>query len=327
MSTSTRQGVLLVNLGTPQAPTAAAVRRYLAEFLADRRVVELPRLLWLPLLYGVILPLRCKRVAHNYASIWMPEGSPLAVYTQRQAHALQQALDRPVVAAFRYGQPSLRSGLAQLEEQGCEDILILPLYPQFSATTSSTVFDGIAQIYQQRRQMPSLQWIAQYHAEPAYIAALAASVEKHWQANGRGERLLMSFHGLPQRNVDQGDPYQQHCKTTARLLATALDLQDTQWAVAYQSRFGKQVWLQPYTEPMLKEWAEHGLRDVDIICPGFPADCLETLEEIRIQVAESFCQAGGEKLNYIPALNDDPAHIEALANLIRPRLTPTTESP
>ncbi|MGJ8670012.1 MAG: ferrochelatase [Oceanococcus sp.] len=317
-----KTGVLLVNLGTPQAPTAAEVRRYLAEFLADKRVVEIPRLLWLPLLYGIILPLRCKRVAGNYAQIWLDRGSPLAVYTSDIAHALQEQLGCPVVAAYRYGQPSLQTGLDALQEQGCDGIAVLPLYPQFSATTSATVFDKVSDIYRQRRDMPSLNWIAEYHADPGYIHALANSVQQHWQQNERAERLLMSFHGLPQRNVDEGDPYQKQCRITGQLLAEALELKSDEWGLTYQSRFGKQVWLQPYTEPTLQSWAEQGVRSVDIICPGFPADCLETLEEIRIQAAETFVAAGGKALRYIPALNSEPEHIDALAQLLQPYLIP-----
>ncbi len=315
-----KQGLLLVNLGTPAAPTASAVRRYLAEFLADRRVIEIPRLLWLPLLYGVILPLRCKRVARNYASIWLDEGSPLAVYTRRQAQALQQKLEIPVEPAFRYGEPSIAHALAKLERAGCDDIILLPMYPQFSATTSATVFDAVAAYYAKRRSMPGLQWINAYQTHPDYIQALAASVRKHWQDKGRSEKLLMSFHGLPQVNVDRGDPYQAHCQATAQALAQTLDLADGAWGLAFQSRFGKQVWLQPYTEPLLCQWAGEGLKTVDVICPGFPADCLETLEEIRLGAAATFRQAGGQSLNYIPALNDNPAHIDALAALVRPRL-------
>ncbi len=313
-------GVLLVNLGTPEAPTPAAVRRYLAEFLADQRVVELPRLFWLPLLYGLILPLRSRRVARNYASIWMPEGSPLAVYTRRQARALEQVLGLPVVPAFRYGSPSIGSGLTALEEAGCEEILVLPLYPQFSATTTAAVFDAIAGHYGQRRRMPSQQWIGEYATSPGYIRALADSVRAHWEEAGRGQRLLMSFHGLPQRNVDLGDPYFDQCHATARALAAELELGQDDWAVAFQSRFGKQTWLQPYTEPLLCEWAAGGLAQVDVICPGFASDCLETLEEIQQEAAAAFRAAGGERLSYIPALNDTAAHIEALAALLRPRL-------
>lgn len=317
-----KTGILLVNLGTPQAPTAAAVRTYLQEFLADQRVVEIPRLLWLPLLYGIILPLRCKRVAHNYAAIWTERGSPLAVYTADIAQALASKLDQPVVAAYRYGQPSLQTGLDELQAQGCDNIAVLPLYPQFSATTSATVFDKLAEIYRSRRAMPSLHFVADYHVDTGYIAALADSVRQHWQQHGRAERLLMSFHGLPQRNVDQGDPYQKQCQATAQKLAAALDLNADDWALTYQSRFGKQVWLQPYTEPTLQDWAQQGLRSVDVICPGFAADCLETLEEIRIQAADTFIAAGGSSLRYIPALNSEPAHIQALADLLQPFLPP-----
>ena len=313
-------GVLVVNLGTPQAPTAAAVRTYLAEFLSDNRVVEIPALLWRPLLFGLILPLRCRRVAHNYATIWMDEGSPLAVYTRRIADGLREQLHCPVEVAYRYGQPSLQDGLDQLSQQGCEEIIVLPLYPQFSATTSATVFDRIAAIYRKRRSMPGLQWIRDYATDPGYISALACSIKQHWAEHGRGERLLMSFHGLPQRNVELGDPYQAQCEATAHALASTLELGEDDWALSYQSRFGKQVWLQPYTEPLLEQWAADGLRQVDVICPGFAADCLETLEEIRIQAEETFCAAGGQSLTYIAALNDAPAHIQALATILKPRL-------
>ncbi len=313
-------GVLVVNLGTPQAPTAAAVRTYLAEFLSDNRVVEIPALLWRPLLFGLILPLRSRRVAPNYAKIWMEDGSPLAVYTQRIGDGLRKQLNCPIEVAFRYGEPSLQSGLDRLTEQGCDEIVVLPLYPQFSAPTTATVFDRIAAIYRQRRSMPSVQWIRDYATDQGYISALATSVQQHWAEHGRSERLLMSFHGLPQRNVDLGDPYQSQCEATGRALASALELADDEWAMSYQSRFGKQTWLQPYTEPMLEQWAADGLRKVDVICPGFAADCLETLEEIRIQAAETFCAAGGQSLTYIPALNDAPTHIQALAALIKPRL-------
>lgn len=317
---SSQTGILVVNLGTPQAPTAPAVRRYLAEFLSDSRVVEIPRLVWLPLLYGLILPLRCAKVAKKYAGIWDAQGSPLAVNTAAIGQALQAQLQVPLQVAYRYGAPSLDQGLDALEAAGCRRIVVLPLYPQFSATTTATIFDRIAERYRARRAMPALDFIADYHDSPGYIDALADSVQQHWQQHGRGERLLMSFHGLPQRNVDQGDPYQSQCEITAQKLAQRLQLGAKDWALAYQSRFGKQVWLQPYSEPLLCQWAADGLRRVDVICPGFAADCLETLEEIRIEANQAFVDAGGEQLNYIAALNAAPSHTEALAALIRPRL-------
>lgn len=301
-----RCGILLVNLGTPDAPTPAAVRRYLAEFLADGRVVEVPRPLWLALLYLVILPLRSPRVARNYAKIWTERGSPLRFHTEDQARALGQATGLPVVPAFRYGQPSMADGLAALRETGAEKIIVLPMYPQNSATTTATIVDKLAAITRRERAMPSLQFVAEYPTHPLYINALAARVRAYWQEHGRGERLLLSFHGLPQRNVDLGDPYQRQCEATAQALAQALELEPGEWQLCYQSRFGPAQWLQPYTEPTLEQWAREGLRRVDVLCPGFLADCLETLEEIAIGAKETFCEAGGETLRYIPALNDDP---------------------
>ena len=233
-----RCGILLVNLGTPDAPTPAAVRRYLAEFLADGRVVEVPRPLWLALLYLVILPLRSPRVARNYAKIWTERGSPLRFHTEDQARALGQATGLPVVPAFRYGQPSMADGLAALREAGAEKIIVLPMYPQNSATTTATIVDKLAAITRRERAMPSLQFVAEYPTHPLYINALAARVRAYWQEHGRGERLLLSFHGLPQRNVDLGDPYQRQCEATAQALAQALELEPGEWQLCYQSRFG-----------------------------------------------------------------------------------------
>ena len=320
-----RQGILLVNLGTPDAPTPGAVWRYLAEFLRDRRVVELPPAFWWPLRFGLVLPLRCRRVAANYAKIWLPDGSPLRVYTQRQAAALEAELGLPAIAAFRYGKPDLESGLATLEARGCEEIIALPLYPQYSATTTATALDALSARLKARRRQPGLQWIRDYRCHPGYISALAASVRQHWDEHGRGERLLLSFHGLPEVNITKGDPYQQHCEDTAAALARELDLGADAWALSYQSRFGKQRWLEPATTTTVEEWGRQGVATVDVICPGFAADCLETLEEIRLEAAADFQAAGGRSLRYIPALNDNPAHIAALADLLRPRLhSPTT---
>ena len=314
-------GILLANLGSPEAPTPAAARRYLAEFLSDSRVIEAPRWIWRPVLHGVILRIRPRRSAAAYASVWLPEGSPLLVYSRRQADALQQDLDLRfpaqyrVALAMRYGQPSVASGLECLRAAGCGRILILPLYPQYSATTTASVIDAVGSWLGTQRVIPELQWVNEYAEAPGYIAALAARVHAYWASNGRGDRLLMSFHGLPQRYADLGDPYPAQCRATARALARALDLPDDRWAMAFQSRFGPSRWLEPYTDEVLSRWAGNGVRTVDAVCPGFAADCLETLEEVALRYAEGYAQQGGT-LRYIPALNDAPEHIAFLADLV-----------
>lgn len=314
-------GVLLANLGSPEAPTPAAVRRYLAEFLSDSRVIEAPRWIWRPILHGVILRIRPRRSAAAYASVWLPEGSPLRVYSHRQAVALQAHLDRHapdryrVALAMRYGQPSIAEGLDVLRSAGCEQVLVLPLYPQYSATTTASVIDAAGDWLRAQRVIPDLQWVTQYAEAPGYVAALATRVNDHWTRNERGERLIMSFHGLPQRYADLGDPYGAQCRATARALAAALDLPDDRWAMAFQSRFGPSRWLGPYTDDVLSQWAQAGIRSVDAVCPGFAADCLETLEEIAVRYAAGFARQGGT-LRYIPALNDAPEHIAFLADLI-----------
>ena len=315
------QGVLVVNLGTPDAPTAAAVRRYLGEFLSDRRVVQVPRLLWWPLLHGVILPLRSPRVAKKYALVWMDEGSPLAVHTRRLAAAIGERLPGvPVAHAMRYGAPGIADALRELRARGCARVLVLPLYPQYSTTTTASVADVVERIGRDGTDAPALRMVEQYATDPGVIAALAASVRAHWQARGRGERLLMSFHGIPQRLVDAGDPYSAQCHATAEALAAALGLGHGQWLVTFQSRFGREQWLQPATDATLRALAGAGVGHVDVVCPGFPADCLETLEEIALQNAEIFRADGGQVLSYIPSLNDAPAHADALAALARREL-------
>ncbi|MGN7727000.1 ferrochelatase [Luteimonas sp. 22616] len=314
------QGVLVVNLGTPQAPTAAAVRRYLAEFLSDRRVVQLSRLIWVPLLYGLILPLRSPRVAKKYAQVWMDDGSPLAVYTQRLALAIGERLPGVRVAhAMRYGGPDIAGEVRALQAQGCARVLVLPLYPQYSTTTTASVADVLGRVAKDATA-PRLRMVDQYATDPGVIAALADSVRAHWQARGRGERLLLSFHGIPQRLVDNGDPYSAQCHATAAALAQALGLGHGEWLVTFQSRFGREQWLQPATDATLRALAGAGIGRVDVACPGFPADCLETLEEIALQNAEIFRAAGGGELSYIPCLNDAPAHADALAALARREL-------
>ncbi|MDG6348593.1 ferrochelatase [Luteimonas sp. 8-5] len=305
-----KDAVLLVNLGTPDAPTAQAVSRYLDEFLSDSRVVSLPRWLWLPLLRRVVLPRRAPKVASKYASVWLPGGSPLEVHTRALADAVAQRMPGvPVRHAMRYGQPALAAALAQLRDEGCGRILVLPLYPQFSTTTTSSVADVVA-----RAGGQGIRMLEDYHLDPGWVSAVAGSIRAHWQARGRGEHLLMSFHGLPQRVVDRGDPYANQCEASAHAIAAALELPADAWSLAYQSRFGAGKWLQPATIDRLDALAAGGVRKVDVVCPGFAADCLETLEEIGMMLAEHFAGKGGE-LRAIACLNDAPAHADAIAAL------------
>ncbi len=314
-----RLGVLLVNLGTPDAPEPAAIRRYLREFLSDPRVVEVPRAIWLPVLYGVILPLRPRRLAHAYGSVWTDRGSPLLAHSRDQCAALQARLGEEVVVrlGMRYGNPSIAAAFAEFDALNVRRLFVLPLYPQYSATTTASVFDEVYAQMTQRRWAPELRTVSQYHDEPAYVAALADSVRQHWDAHGRGEHLLMSFHSIPQRYFQQGDPYYCHSQKTARLLAEALDLASDAWSVSFQSRVGRARWLAPYTDEHITALARGGTRRLDVICPGFSADCLETLEEVALRYAETFRAAGGEALRYIPALNADAAHIDALSGIVR----------
>jgi len=320
-----KQAILLLNLGTPDEPTAPAVKRYLAEFLGDPRVVELPRLLWLPILHGIILRTRPAKSAAKYATIWTSEGSPLKLHTERQAKLLKGLLgergrkDLLIEWAMRYQNPSIPSVLDRLVAQGATEILILPLYPQYAGSTTASTEDAIAAWLKRQKQPPAIRWVKDYPTDPGYIGALAASIREHWQAHGRGEKLVMSFHGIPQRSVDRGDPYADQCHATAQALAAALGLSPDQWLATFQSRFGAAKWLQPYTQPTLEELARGGLKSVDILCPGFPADCLETLEEISMECREAFLHAGGETFHYIPCLNERPDWIAALADLCTAR--------
>lgn len=312
-----KTAVLLLNLGTPSSPQAGSIRRWLRQFLSDPRVVELPRWLWLPILHLCILPLRPRRLAAKYASIWGEGGSPLLSISQQQQQALQAALPQlHIDLAMRYGQPDIASAMARIKAQNCTRLLVFSLYPQYSATTSASNIDAIAAYVRSQRRAPELRFVSSYHDDAGYIEALASSVRRHWAQHGRSEKLLMSFHGLPQRCTDLGDPYAQQCQHTARLLAQALQLQAQDWQLCYQSRLGYAQWLQPYTAQTLQSLATQGLQQVDVICPGFAADCLETLEEISQQNRELFMQAGGKALNYVPALNADPEHIHALKQLI-----------
>ncbi|MDA8445318.1 ferrochelatase [Paracidovorax valerianellae] len=321
-----RAAVLLCNLGTPEAPTAPALRRYLAQFLGDPRVVEIPRAAWLPILHGIILRIRPAKSAAKYASVWMPEGSPLAVWTARQATLLrgwlgEAGLGVPVRHAMRYGQPSIASQLDALQAEGIERVLVLPLYPQYSSTTTASVADDVYTWAGRQRRLLEFRFVNSYHAHPGYIDALAQSVRAHWKREGsRAEQLVMSFHGIPARNVQLGDPYQQECLTTATLVAEALGLSPDAYRVTFQSRFGKARWLEPYTEPTLIEMAQAGTRSVDVMCPGFPCDCLETLEEINQEAREAFLHAGGKEFRYIPCMNDDNAWITGLSQIAQQHL-------
>ena len=314
--------MLITNLGTPDAPTTKAVRRYLAEFLSDTRVVDLPRWLWLPVLHGVILRLRPRRSAAAYREVWTSEGSPLLVNSRRQAAALEDTLtgswegDVRVTLGMRYGTPSIRAALKELLDWGARRVLVLPLYPQYSASTTGSTYDALLAALSEERSMPDLRIVSSYHDQVGYIDALADSVREARGGQGAGGRLLMSFHGLPRRYCDAGDPYYEQCLETANLVADRLGEPADNWAVAFQSRVGREEWLRPYTEDLLRDWARSGVRDVDVLCPGFSADCLETLEEIAIRGAELFCASGGGTLRYIPALNDRPGHIQVLADII-----------
>ena len=318
VSPAPRTALLLVNLGTPEAATPRAVRRYLAQFLHDYRVVDLSRWLWCPILHGVILPLRARRVAKNYASIWMAEGSPLAVLSQELTQALQaQMPEFEVRLAMRYGQPSVSEVLRDLQRGGLQRLIVLPLYPQYSASTVASVHDAAMAELSTWRLLPELRLINDYHLDDAWLDALEASVRTHWDLHGRGEKLLISFHGIPQRFAKAGDPYPGQCQAGADRLAARLGLGAGQWLMTYQSRFGREPWLQPFTDRTLQTLAGEGIKTVDMICPGFAVDCLETLEENLVQNHRSFQRAGGGELRYIPALNATPGHVAALAALAR----------
>ncbi len=325
-------GVILVNLGTPQSPTAFAVARYLRQFLSDPRVVEVPRLLWWLLLNFLIIPLRSKKVSHNYRSIWLDDGSPLKVITERQVAALQATFDKErceektagvkttreylCTYAMTYGDQSIANSVEHLRDSGANKIVVLPLFPQYSASTTAAVYDQLAELVKKYRHIPDIRVVHHYYDHSDYITALADSVRQHWQENGQAECLLMSFHGIPQKYVDQGDPYYAQCLETARALAQKLDLPSQQWALSFQSRFGRLEWVKPYTDVVLQKWGARGLESVDVICPAFSSDCLETLEEIEQENRQLFLQAGGKKFAMIPCLNDAPLHIELFKDLI-----------
>jgi len=312
--------VVLVNLGTPVAPTPAAVRHFLAEFLSDPRVIDVPRWLWWPVLHGVILRIRPRRTARAYASIWTEAGSPLLVYSRALAERMRELLASEgirVELAMRYGEPSLETALQRLRDDGVGKTLVLPLYPQYAGASTGSVLD-VARAATQTAS--SWRCIHDYHDDGGYIDALALSVETHWQQYGRTARLLVSYHGLPQRHVEAGDPYLTQCETTTRLLRERLGLDENQLTMSFQSRVGREVWLGPDTETVLMQWAAGGVRGVQVLCPGFAADCLETLEEVALRYRDAFLAAGGTRFEYIPALNDSDAHVQALANLVRQHL-------
>lgn len=318
--TVAKTAVVLVNLGTPDAPTASALRRYLKQFLSDPRVVEIPKPLWWIILNLFILPLRSGRSAEKYASIWTAEGSPLRIHTEKQAGLLRDYLQErghevQVVHAMRYGSPSLPSVLDSLKMDGCDRILIIPAYPQYSGTTTASIFDAVFRHYAKVRNVPELRLVKHYHDHEAYIEALTKSILAYWDVHGRPDKLVMSFHGVPKRTLLLGDPYHCECQKTARLVAERLDLSLDAYVVTFQSRFGKAEWLQPYTAPTLEKLAESGVGRVDVVCPGFTSDCLETLEEIAMEGRQDFLKAGGKEFYYIPCLNEGAEWIAALAEI------------
>ncbi|NMG27458.1 ferrochelatase [Aromatoleum evansii] len=324
--TPVRTGVLLVNLGSPAAPTAAAVRPYLKQFLSDPRVVEIPAPIWWPILNGIILNTRPRKSAAKYATIWMDEGSPLKVHTERQTKLLAGYLGHAGITglqvewAMRYGSPSVPEMLNRMKADGCDRILIVPMYPQYAASTTASVLDEVADCLAHWRNQPEIRYVRNFHDHPGYIAALAQSVRDHWMKNGEGDKLVMSFHGIPRRSLDLGDPYHCECHVTARLVARELGLTDDRWQLTFQSRFGKAEWLKPYTQPTLESLARQGTARVDVMCPGFPADCLETLEEIAMECRHAFLSCGGKEFHYIPCLNERDDWITALRDIVQDNL-------
>ncbi|RUO29132.1 ferrochelatase [Aliidiomarina sanyensis] len=319
-------GVLLTNLGTPDAPTPKALRTYLAEFLSDPRVVEVPKLLWKVILHGVILRIRPRRSAEAYKTVWTDEGSPLLLHTQQQTDAVRSQLKKTwgedIVVEFgmRYGNPSISSALEKLMQQGVTKLVVLPLYPQYSASTSGSTFDAIAHDFTRRRWLPDFRFISCYHDQPEYIQAVANKIKAHWETHGRADKLIFSYHGIPKRYLLNGDPYHCHCYKTTRLVAEALGLEKDAYMTTFQSRFGREEWLKPYTDETLKALPGQGVKSLQVVCPGFSSDCLETIEEIGEENCEYFMEAGGERYEYIPCLNSDEEHISALISLLEQHL-------
>ncbi|MDO5640344.1 MAG: ferrochelatase [Neisseria sp.] len=316
-----RSAVLLLNLGTPAAPTAAEVRPYLRDFLSDPRVVELPKLLWQPILRGLVLTLRPKKSAHGYEKVWLAEGSPLAVFTERQADALAQALPGAMVRhAMTYGEPAVARAMTELKAQGVNRLLVLPLYPQYAASSTGAALDKVFDVLLQQRNQMSIRTVARFYDDAGYINAMKQQIEGYWAEHGRGDKLMLSFHGIPQANEDQGDPYPYECRQTATLLAGALGLGEADYIVSFQSRFGKAKWIEPSTQTLLDTLPKQGVGKLDVFCPGFVSDCLETMEEIAISGREQFHAAGGTQYHYIPCLNTNPAWLAALADLAKRHL-------
>jgi ferrochelatase len=325
-------GVLLINLGTPDAPTPAALRPYLKEFLSNRRVIEVPRLIWWPILYGFILPFRPKQSAEKYALIWTAEGSPLKVHTERQtallAEMLRNTVSNKLVVeyAMNIGNPSVTSVLNKMKSAECDRILVIPLFPQYAASSTAAAMDAVFAALNHMRNMPAIRTVKQYHDHPGYIAALAQNIREYWEQHGQPDKLIISFHGVPRKNLDKGDPYFCFCQKTGRLLAEALNLEQSQYQVCFQSRFGRAQWLQPYTAETLENLGKNQTRRVDIVCPGFVSDCLETLEEIAIEGKKIFIEAGGKEYHYIPCLNERTDWIAALADIVQSNLHGWLES-
>lgn len=321
-----RIGVLVVNLGTPDSPSYFAVQRYLREFLGDRRVIDTARLIWLPLLYGVVLPFRPLRTARNYRRIWMSEGSPLAVYSKRLAEKIGSLLRAEfddavqVELAMTYGNPAIERTIQSFAEQGVNKLLVLPLYPQYCSSTTGSVVDGTNRALKRWRSLPEIRFINDYHDDPGYIEALAGQIQRHWNTLGERSHLLFSYHGIPASYVSKGDPYQRQTEETSRLVVSRLGLNENEWSHCYQSRFGRVTWLQPYTLDKLKELADRGVRKVTVASPSFAVDCLETLEEVAIEYRDRFLEWGGERLTLVPGLNDGDEHAAALAAIIKKRL-------
>lgn len=317
-------GVLLANLGTPDAPTTKALRPYLAEFLGDPRVIDYPKLLWYPVLHGIILNTRPRRSAAKYKQIWTPEGSPLLVHSRQLAEGIQMRFATEaqvkVVLGMRYGRPSIPTALNELEDAGIRRILVLPLFPQYSVTTTASIFDAVTRVYRRSRAVPELRLVRDYHDDPAYLKALVSHITMFWAGQGAPERLLISFHGVPRRYIRGGDPYYDQCQTTARALAEALGVAHGQWGIGFQSQFGPEKWLEPLTDQLLKRWAKSGVKSVDVVCPGFATDCLETLEEVAVEYKTAYETAGGSQFRYIPCLNATFNHVDALDAIIRRHL-------
>jgi protoporphyrin/coproporphyrin ferrochelatase len=315
-------GILLVNLGSPDKPTPSAVRKFLAQFLADPRVIEVNRVLWWFILNLIILRVRPGRVAKTYQKVWTDQGSPLLHYSKQQTVAIQKKLDDRfrghviVDLAMTYGKPSIKDGLEALRRAGARRLLILPLYPQYSSSTTAAVFDQVTETLKTWRWLPDLRMINHYHDHAQYIEALAGSIKQQWQQQPKGDLLVFSFHGIPERYRDNGDPYFCHCHKTARLVAESLQLEPDDWMVVFQSRFGREEWLKPYCDKTLEQLPSKGIRNIDILCPGFAADCLETIEEINMENRDIFIEAGGETFNYIPCLNDSQPHVNALCEIL-----------